>query len=102
MRQVAFLSIGLVVAGVVYHVPISTWYRFAKPLLGVAFLVLILLLIPGVGHKVNGSLRWIKLGPVNIQASEVAKFALMIYFAYFCAHYEKELRMSFKQLFQEL
>lgn len=98
-RQVAFLSIGLVLGGLVYHVPISSWYRFAKPLLGLGFLVLILLLIPGVGHKVNGSLRWIRLGPVNIQASELAKLALMIYFAYYCTQYEKELRSGFRRLF---
>ncbi|MFI4956076.1 MAG: putative lipid II flippase FtsW [Gammaproteobacteria bacterium] len=97
-RQIAFLSVGLVIASVVYHVPIATWSRFAKPILGIAFIVLILLLIPGVGHKVNGSLRWIKLGPVNIQASEVSKLALIIYFAYFCSQYQEELRTSFKRL----
>lgn len=98
VRQVVFLSIGLFVAGVAYHVPIATWERFSKPILGLSFLVLMLLLIPGVGHKVNGSLRWIRLGPVNIQASEVAKLGLMLYFAAFCAQYEKALQSGFKTL----
>ncbi len=101
-RQLAFLSIGLLFAGLAYHVPIQTWQKLAKPLLVLAFLSLILLLIPGIGHKVNGSLRWIRLGPVNIQVSELAKLALMIYFAYFCAQYEKELRESGVKLFMGL
>ena len=49
------------------------------PLLLVAFIFLLLVLIPGIGHEVNGSRRWLRAGVMNFQASELARVLLLIY-----------------------
>jgi cell division protein FtsW len=52
--------------------------------------MLILLLIPGIGHEVNGSMRWISVGPINVQVSEFAKMGFFIYLAAFVSHQQAE------------
>lgn len=56
------------------------WLRFWAPhLLGAVAILLVLTRVPGIGREVNGSWRWIGIGPINIQSSELAKFALVLY-----------------------
>ena len=56
------------------------WLRAWAPyILGASIVLLGLTLIPGIGEIINGSRRWISLGPVNIQSSELAKLALILY-----------------------
>src|SRR4051812_48830504 len=62
-------------------------------LLGALFLLAIVL-FPGVGHAVNGSMRWISLGVFSIQVSELAKFAIVIYMASYLCQYNSKLQMD--------
>ena len=57
--------------------------RWSMPLLALAVLLLVLVLIPPVGHAINGTRRWIRLGPVSFQPAEFAKFALVGFLAAF-------------------
>lgn len=57
------------------------WERWAYPMLGGAIFLLLIVLIPGVGAAAGIARRWISLGPVTLQAGEVAKFALVVYLA---------------------
>ena len=91
-RQVTFLIIGLLVALFVYQMPINYWNKYSGILLGIAFLLLLIVLIPHVGKSVKGSMRWIPLGPVNFQPSELAKIAVIIYLASYLLRREKEVR----------
>ena len=61
------------------------------PLLGLAILLLVLVLIPGLGVSVNGSRRWLRLGPLSFQPAELAKLALVVYLATFLARKRDEL-----------
>ena len=80
-RHVMYLLVGFVVALLAFQVPMSAWERMAPWLFIVALLLLIAVLIPGVGKVVNGARRWLAIGPVGFQPSEVAKFAVLIYAA---------------------
>lgn len=72
---------GLILFFCALKVPFDVWRRFAIPLLGFAFLLLVLVLLPGVGRQLGGSRSWFTIGSVSFQPSEVVKLALIIYLA---------------------
>jgi cell division protein FtsW len=92
MRQALFLAFGALGALVLARIPLKVWFSFSRPLLILGLISLILLFIPGVGREINGSLRWIRLGPIGIQVSEFAKLCLFIYLAAYCAEHQATLR----------
>lgn len=79
LRQIAWLGIGLMLAIVIIRTDSSFWARISVPLLLGCFLLLLIILIPGVGRSVNGSRRWLALGPLALQASELARMAMIFY-----------------------
>ncbi|WP_341908232.1 putative lipid II flippase FtsW [Polaromonas sp. YR568] len=81
MRHVLSLCVAVVVAVLAFQVPLSTWEKMAPWLFVLSLLLLILVLIPFIGKGVNGARRWISLGVMNFQPSELAKFAVLLYAA---------------------
>ncbi|MGL5632256.1 MAG: FtsW/RodA/SpoVE family cell cycle protein, partial [Azovibrio sp.] len=81
VRHTVFLCIGLVAAAVTFQVPMTVWQRLAPYLFMVGVLLLIIVLIPGVGRDVNGARRWLSLGLVNLQPSELMKLFAVLYAA---------------------
>jgi cell division protein FtsW len=81
VRHGVFLAIGLVAASVAFQVPLTTWQRMAPWLFVVGFVLLALVLIPGVGRDVNGARRWLSLGFANLQPSELMKLFAVVYAA---------------------
>ena len=81
-RQAVFAVIGFCVAAVVMRIDYHHWRKLAVPMLLFCLLLLVLVLIPGIGGKVKGASRWIRLPGFNLQPSEFAKIALIIYMAY--------------------
>ncbi|WP_028874802.1 putative lipid II flippase FtsW [Tepidiphilus margaritifer] len=81
VRQLVFVLLGAAVAWGAFRVPMRVWQSLTPWLflLGVAMLVLVL--VPGVGKVVNGSRRWIPLGPINLQPSEFMKLFVAFYAA---------------------
>jgi cell division protein FtsW len=57
-----------------------------------AIVLLALVLVPGLGKEVNGSIRWVKLGPISMQASEPAKLCVIVYLAGYLVHFHDEVR----------
>src|SRR5690554_4519736 len=90
IRQAIFLGIGLIAGVLVLMVPIATWQRLGWVLLAAAFLLLVLVL--AVGREINGSIRWIHLGPLSLQASELAKVFVVIYLAGYLVRRQEEVR----------
>ncbi len=81
-RQLLHLALGL---GVMLWLASRDYARLkalAYPLLLAVLVALVLVLVPGVGHRAGGSARWLRLGPVSLQPSEFAKLALVLYLAY--------------------
>ena len=81
VRHALSLALGVIAAYLAFQVPLATWQRFALPLFLVGVVLLVLVLIPGVGKSVNGARRWIPLGIMNMQPSELMKLFAILYAA---------------------
>lgn len=81
VRQAVFITIGGIVAGFVFQIPSRFWQKYALPMFLFSAALLILVLIPGIGHHVNGARRWLPLGLFNLQPSEMMKLAAVLYAA---------------------
>ena len=81
-KQALFCLLGIGLMLVAKRTPVTFYLRLAYPLLGLSYLLLIMLFIPGIGAKIGGAHRWIRLGWLTLQPSELAKFSLVIYMAY--------------------
>ena len=81
LRHGIYLVVGLLLGLVAFQVPMQVWQKFVTYLFMVSALMLILVLVPGIGHEVNGSQRWISLYIVNFQPSEFMKFVMILYTA---------------------
>ncbi len=81
IRHGVFLVIGLIAAGLAFQVPMQTWQKLSPWLFVAGFVLLALVLIPGIGRDVNGARRWLPLGIVNLQPSELMKLFAVLYAA---------------------
>ncbi len=77
-RHAIYLCVGVVAGLIVSQVPTQTWSRYSYLLFVISVVLLIAVLIPGIGRRVNGSMRWINLGGFTIQPSEIMKFAAVL------------------------
>ncbi len=78
-RHVLSLLVAFIVAMLAFQVPMSTWEKVAPWLFVLSLILLMLVLVPFIGKGVNGARRWITLGFMNFQPSELAKFAVLLY-----------------------
>ncbi|MFX4301849.1 FtsW/RodA/SpoVE family cell cycle protein [Alicyclobacillus tolerans] len=83
LRQLIFGGIGVVLMTVVTFIPYQIFYRYAAKLMIVSLFLLFLVLIPGIGHRADGSRRWLGPASLHIQPSELALIALILYLAFF-------------------
>jgi cell division protein FtsW len=81
LRHAMWLMIAIATALLAYQVPVAAWEKHARPLFVVSLVLLALVLIPHVGKVVYGARRWISLGPLSFQPSELAKFTVLLYAA---------------------
>ncbi len=93
-RQLVFMGMGLVLALLVFQVPMSFWQNLGVALLPIILLLLIAVLIPGIGKQVNGSRRWINLGFASLQVSEIAKLIIFMYLAGYMVRHGDKLKTS--------
>src|SRR5688500_15845783 len=77
--QLMFLPIALFLGNMVARIRPDAWKKWSRVLWVVAFVSLILPMLPGIGAELNGAHRWIKIGPVMLQPAEFAKVAVIIY-----------------------
>jgi cell division protein FtsW len=93
-RQLLFALVGIGCGAVALRVPTEVWERLSHVLLAVAMVMLVLVLLPGLGHSVNGSRRWLHLAGLNFQASEAARVLLLIYLCSYLVRREEEVRTT--------
>ncbi len=83
VRHAIYIVIGLIAAFFVFKVSLYRWYLLSYPLGMLGILLLVSVFVPGLGHEVNGSTRWIGFGPINLQVSEVVKFVSVLVISHF-------------------
>lgn len=94
LRHLGAIGIGGLGALFAVSVPSEFWYRMHWLVLAAALALLGLVLVPGFGDTVNGSVRWLTLGPVRFQASEPARLCLVVYLASYAARHSADLASS--------
>ena len=93
-RQLVLCLTGFVLATIVFCIRTDYLEKMAWPLLIFALVLLFFVLVPGLGHVVNGSRRWIRLLGFNFQASELARVLVLIFMASYAVRREDELRST--------
>ncbi len=88
-RQLLFAGLGVVAMFFIMKIDYWVWRTYSKVILLVCFILLILVLIPGVGLVRGGARSWIGIGAFSIQPSEFMKFAMIIFLAKFLAERQK-------------
>src|SRR5690625_1165829 len=81
IRHAIFMALGLLSAAAVVMVPMKRCQEWALPLFFVGLILLVLVLVPGIGREANGARRWIPLGIINLQPSELMKVLMLLYAA---------------------
>jgi cell division protein FtsW len=100
-RQSVGVALGIVCCGIMLLIPTQVWERLAFPLLIVAIVLLVAVLIPGLGHEVNGSRRWLRFGS-SFQPSELARVLLLTYLASYVVRRQTELKDELKGFLKPL
>jgi cell division protein FtsW len=95
-RQLMYAAMGLAACAIAVAIPTALWDRYSMVLLGIGFFLLLAVLVPGIGHEVNGSRRWVRLGIMNFQISELSRVLLLTYVASYAVRRAEELRADFK------
>jgi cell division protein FtsW len=101
-RQLILTMIGCAAAAFVFCLPTRLLERISMPLLITAGVLLLMVFIPGLGHSVNGSRRWVRLGFLNFQISELTRVFVLIYIASYAVRRSEELRRSLMGLVKPL
>lgn len=96
VRQLCYLAAGFSCALILVRIKTETWEKLSVPLLLGCLLMLILVLVPGIGRFVNGSRRWIALGPISIQVSELAKVVIIFYISGFLVRHQTIVSQNFR------
>jgi cell division protein FtsW len=95
VRHLVFVGMGVALALTLRVIPMAFLERISRPLLALSILLLLLVLVPGIGHTVNGSTRWIRLGFVNFQAVEAVKLMVILYIAGYLARKAENVQNRF-------
>ena len=102
IRQSLHIALGLILGICVALTPIRVWEKSGQWLFIFGILLLIFVLVPGLGVKVNGSTRWLSIFGMRVQVSEVVKFFSVIYMAGYVTRHQESIRKSIFALFKPI
>ncbi len=94
LKQLIHIGLGVVLGSYIATVPMRNWEKIGPLLFLIGLFLLIIVMVPGLGVKVNGSTRWLSVGGLRIQVSEVVKFFAVIYMAGYVNRHQQALRES--------
>ncbi len=101
-HQLIHIMLGVIAASVVRFFPMVFWEKTGQPFFLIGLLLLILVLIPGLGVQVNGSMRWLSIIGVRVQVSEMVKLISIIYMAGFLTRHSEIVRTSVNGMIRPL
>jgi cell division protein FtsW len=93
-RQFVFGACGVALAWLATRIPAELWDKYSLALLLLGLALLLLVLIPGIGAKINGARRWMRIGPMNFQVSELAKVLVLTWVCSYCVRKRAELETT--------
>lgn len=91
MSQLVWCGLGLGCCLLMATLDYRIWRKFAWPIFIVAVVLLVLVLIPDIGHRIKGARRWFRIGGVSFQPSELAKLALIFVLAWYGERYQRQM-----------
>jgi cell division protein FtsW len=91
LMQLVWCAIGLGLCLAATLIDYRWLKKFAWPLFALAVVLLVLVLVPPIGLKVNGARRWLHAGTARFQASELAKLALIVALAWYGEHFQRQM-----------
>ena len=101
-RQFFYLLLGFMASVVMFVIPTELWRKYGWLLFFLAVFLLVIVLIPGIGRRVNGAQRWLQLGPLRVQVSELVKLCSIVFFASYLANSQYFLQTRWRELFKPL
>ncbi len=101
-RQLIFIGMGVSLGFIIIQFEVAIWEKIGWALLLAIMVMLALVLLPGIGHSVNGSSRWIGISFFRIQVSELAKFVVVIYLAGYLVRRHNEITTELKGFLKPL
>lgn len=102
VRHIIYLLLTMAVCWLVLKIDTDNWHEFSYLLLAAAFLLLVAVFIPGIGHQANGSYRWLKFGPMTVQVSEAVKLFFIIYIASFLVRHQDHFKTRFSSFIKPI
>ena len=90
-KHLFFCFVGLLAAAAVFNLPSTLWSRYYLLAGFLAYLLAVLVFVPGFGHSANGAARWLNLGFLKLQVVELGKFFLMFFVAGYLQKYREEI-----------
>ena len=94
-RQLLAAAIGAIAGAICLFIPMQVWQKLGPLMLFTGLALLVVVLIPGIGHEVNGSTRWVRVGFMNLQVSEPARLCFLMYLAGYLVRRNKAVREEF-------
>lgn len=102
VKHAVFLLAGLVAGLIMARIELRVLESWSKLALIIGCLLLVAVLVPGIGRRVNGAQRWIYLGPVGFQVVEMVKLILIVWLASYMARYRDGLQNTFRAVFKPM
>ena len=91
-KQFLHLVVGFTLFAFLLTIPLAFWESFDLVLFVLGIFLLILVFLPGIGLEVKGAYRWLRIGPIGLQPSELIKFLTLIYISGYSVRRLKDLR----------
>ena len=102
LRQSLHIGLGLFLGVIVAKTPLQFWENWGQRLFIMGIVLLMIVLVPGLGVKVNGSTRWLSLFGIRLQVSEIVKYFSVIYMAGYVTRHQKSILVSISALIKPL